>query len=264
MAGPTPATAPGSVRIAVEPSPTRRRTGLWLGLLGVVAVGAVATVAVVASSDDDDTVAVATTTTIDGAGALDAWQAIVDEVDFDAGGYGSGGEMASCPFGDLDEWTANAPESVADVVDVVTGEDEYLEVFETVLESDQQFLVQCLYYDERSETQVGIAITKRLDMDYRQELAEILVDFDVVYDPDRAYAGGTLVSYCANADPESAQLTFCEAGWYDDDVLINVFYTDEEARSDDAATWLQASLPDWLQDLEGADLGDVDVTTVTY
>jgi hypothetical protein len=259
----SPAAVPPSVRIAVHPSPKRRRTGLWLGLAGVVAVAAGA-VAVVAASDDESKVVVATTTTVDGSEARDTWQAIVDEIDFDAGDNGSGGEMERCPFGEVDEWTTEAPEAVADVVDDASGGDDYLEVFLSNVESADQYVVQCLYFDERTETQLGIAVTERLDMDYRQELAELLPDYDLTFDPDRALAGGTLVSYCAQGGGGGEALPFCEADWYDDDLLITVYYSDEEASTDVVAQWMQDSLPMWLQALTDTDVDDLDVTTVTY
>lgn len=262
--GPLPPPPPAaSVRISVEPPPKRRRTGLWLGLLGVVAVGAGAA-ALVAGSGDDDAAAVPTTTSLDGAGALGVWQSIVDEVDFDAGDFDSGGEMAACPFGDLDEWSANAPEPLTDPLDDVAGEDEFLEVFLSPIESDDQYFIQCSYYDERTETQIAITATRRLDMEYRQEIAELLPDYDIEFDPDRDHAGGTLVTYCADTGPDSDLLPFCEADWYDDDILLSVYYSDEEATSDVAGEWMQASLPDWLQDLADTDVDDLDVTTVTY
>lgn len=246
----------------MERSPKRRRTGLWLGLLAVVAIGA--GVAVAVTTDDEEAVPVVTTTTLDGADALATWQAVIDEIDFDSGPSGSGGELAVCPFGDLDEWSTNAPESLSDPLEDVADGDEYIEVFLSNLESDDQYLLQCLYYDERTETQIGLVVTKRLDMDYREEVLELLPDFDIRFDPDRAYAGGTLVSYCADVGSDTDLLPFCEADWYDDDVLITLFYSDEEATSDEAVAWLEASLPDWLEDVGDADLDDLDVTTVTY
>ena len=257
-----PAGGHASVRISVEPPPKRRRTGLWLGLAAVVAVAAGA-VAVAVSSDDDERVAVATTPTLNADGAADTWNAIVDKVEFDQGDYGSGGEMKACPFGEFDEWTQAAPESLQDALDDVSDADEYFEVYPSSDEVDQQ-IVQCSYIDERTDTQVAINLTNRLDMDYRAELALLLPSFDLTFDPDQPFAGGTLVTYCGKGVGDAEGSSFCEADWYDDEVVIAVYVNDEDVTAEEHGAWLQASLADWLQALDEVDVDDLDVTTVTY
>lgn len=262
VAAPPPVAMPSSVRISIEPPPKRRRTGLWLGLLGLVAVGAGA-VALVAASDDDTTVTVAPTTTLDAGAAGEVWDDIVGSVEFDAGDYGSGGEMKACPFGSFDEWTKGAPESLQDALDDVSDAEEFFEVYLSSDEEDQK-IVQCSYYDERTETQAAIGITHRLDMDYRQEIVTLLPSFELTFDPDQQFAGGTLVSYCGKGMGDAEGTSFCQADWYDGDVVIAVYVNDEEATADEHVEWMQASLADWLQALENVDVDDLDVTTVTY
>ncbi|MEQ1703507.1 MAG: hypothetical protein ABMA25_25655, partial [Ilumatobacteraceae bacterium] len=220
-------------------------------------------VAVVAATDDDESVAVATTTTVDTGAAGDTWQAILDEVDFDTGDFGAGGEMQACPFGSFDDWTQHAPESLQDALDDVSDADEFFEVYLSG-DDEEQKIVQCSYIDDRTETQAAISITRRLDMDFRQELVSLLPSFDLTFDPDQPFAGGTLVSYCGEGVGEASGSSFCEADWYDDDVVIGVYVNDEEATADEHAAWMMASLGDWLRALGDADVDDLDVTTVTY
>lgn len=260
-----PTAAPG-------PPPTRR-IGMWIVVAVVVVAGLGAAAYFVFGGDSDGTAAETTTVATDGTaaepttvvtapalatdGAHQVWAAIVAKAavtDDDPSA-----SIVRCPFGELDSFTGMGSAEVQRLMATAQLGDASNDVYLPPAAASPA-VMQCQYYDSDSQTQVGLLVSGRPAGDYHASLDAQLADFDLVYQPDTSHQGGTIVSFCATAKDASTDLAgFCDADWYDDQLVVAAYIGGDGQSAELVVEWLQVVLPTVVENLAA-----VDPTTIGF
>lgn len=225
---PPPATAP-------VPSVTRRKWPLLVAAGLAVAVVAVVAVVVLTGDEESspyDTAAVAA--------AVDDLLRQADEA--------TSFDLDECPI-DLELLVREAPGS--------TSLGEYVRPadFAAVLrpEGSNISLVECSSANDGGI--VGVSLGRSPGRDsFQADLASYVPFHELSFDEFRTYAGGTLVTYCGTvtADAPEGFSEFCEADWFDDQVVIGVFAGPGEATKAELEAWLKSSLSSLVDEFADA------------
>ncbi len=200
----------------------------------MLAVAVVAVIAVVVLGGSEDSPSLDT----------DPAAAVIDELMREAGGETSF-ELGGCPI-DLEQLARQAPDS-ASVGEFVRPAD-----FAAVLHPDGSniSLVECSSGNDGGI--IGVSLGRSSGRaSFQADMASYVPYHSVEFGEFRAYAGGTLVSYCGavTADAPEGFNEFCEADWFDDQVVIGVFAGPEEATKAELETWLKSALPSLVEQL---------------
>lgn len=224
---PSGAWAPPPVAPVPVPAPAARRKWPLLVAAGL-AVAVVAVVAVVVLTGGEDSPSHNT----------DAAAATIDDLIRQADGEVSL-ELDECPV-DLELLVRRAPGS-ASLGEYVRPAD-----FAAVLHPDGSniSLVECSSGNDGGI--IGVSLGRSPGRDsFEADLASYVPYHKVEFDEFSSYAGGTLVTYCGTPTPDSPEgfNEFCEADWFDDQVVIGLFAGPEEATKAELTTWLKTALP---------------------
>lgn len=141
-------------------------------------------------------------------------------------------DLNACPLGDFDGLVGKAPAGVQ----AVASPEEQLFTYVYQFEGESPHL-QCGRGD------LGAYTGETPEVDYHDDLVDLLDDFIVNFEPDKAHRGGTIVRFCTEVIGVGDG-AFCEADWYDDNVWIGVFMSGEDQSSELAEQWLIAILDD--------------------
>lgn len=222
------------VPTAPPTSSPKKKTGLIVGALAVVAVLGIG--AFVLMKDDGD----------GNGGASDALptsamlvsvQALVTRADVEPA---ESATLGSCPAGSLAGLAAQGPAAVQAVADV-SGEPRAFAYQPDVAGS--LALVNCTLDDADYESGIGLAFGEAVD-DFRADLIRVLPEFDLTFEPETEHLGGTLLRYCAAPlKPEAGYRPFCETDWFDDNVWVGVFLAADDTTSAITEEWLVTILP---------------------
>ena len=139
-------------------------------------------------------------------------------------------DLNACPLGDFDGMVGKAPAGVQ----AVATPDEQLFTYVYQFEGEPPHL-QC------GRGNLGAYSGETPEGDYRDDLVDLLEDFIVNFDPDKAHRGGTIVRFCTEVIG-AGDGAFCEADWYDGNIWIGVFMSDEGQSSELVEQWLIAIL----------------------
>lgn len=154
---------------------------------------------------------------------------------------GEASYLTACPAGDLAGLWTRAPEAIRSV--------------ELVLDQPQAFVFQpsgdgelplfnCTLDTEDYTQGVGLGAGESVP-DFREDLVRVLPEFDLTFNDERGFRGGTIIQFCAQPkDSETGVRAFCEADWFDENVWFGVFVASPDQSSTDAETWLIEILPD--------------------
>jgi hypothetical protein len=220
----------------VPAPPVNRRKWPLLVAAGL-ALAAVAVVAVVVLTGGEESSPYDT----------DAAAAVIDDL-FQRADEAVSFELDECPV-DLEVLVRGAPES-ASLGEYVRPAD-----FAAVLrpEDSNISLVECSSANDGGI--VGVSLGRSPGRDsFQADMASYVPYHDLAFDEFRAYAGGTLVTYCGTvtADAPEGFNEFCEADWFDDQVVIGVFAGPGEATKAELEAWLKSSLSSLVDEFADA------------
>lgn len=185
------------------------------------------------SSDDKSS-----STTSDALATRDMATAIQTIIALGAGSDESAVDLSACPLGDFDALVSEAPTEVQAMAD--PDAELFTYVFQPT--DDLHRHLQC------GRAGLGMYTGEVPAGDYRDDLTQILADFVVTFDDDRAFRGGTIVRFCAEVIG-AGDGAFCEADWYDGNIWVGVFMDDDARSAELAEQWLLAVLDDVISNV---------------
>ena len=115
-------------------------------------------------------------------------------------------------------------------------------------------LVECSSSDDEDGL-IGVSLGASPGRDsFQADLRSYVPYHNVEFDEFRSYVGGTLVTYCGTVtlDAPEGFDAFCEADWFDGEVVIGVFAGTEQATKGELETWLKSALPFLIEELAAA------------
>ena len=230
---PPPGFQPAAPGVPPAPAPAGRSKLPWL-IGGAVVVAAIVVAAVVFMGGDDST---GGKKPDDIANAADVINGLIGDAVFEEGGDSS--EIGDCVV-PMENLVRKAPASTS------LSAYEHKEGFAAVVLPDgsNMALIECSSTEDGGGL-VGISLggpTNRAD--FAAGMESYLPNFDVEFDAFKSYRGGTIVTYCGTPKPDAEDGfdAFCEADWFDDQIVVGIFAGPEQASKAEISEWLKVSL----------------------
>lgn len=212
-------------------------------LAGLAAVAGLALSAAACSSDDGAKDAVdpaPSTTTAEALATGAALQAIQSLTGRIAPAPGESIELGTCPMGEMKSLVEQGPPEVREV-EIGTATT-YQYVYQSELAGEHPFLT-CMLESSDDVSDVGLSVGQVVP-DFKEDTIRVLSNFELTFEPEYSYLGGTMLQYCAT--PLQDDAPFCEVDWFDGNVWVGVFITSENRSVAAADEWLRALLPSVL------------------
>ncbi len=223
---------PAALPPTSSPGSSKKKTGLVVGAIALVAVLGVGAFVLLSGDDDKTSDALST------GAMLASVQALATRAGAEPGDSVA---LDRCPAGEMAALATQAPPEVQAVAEASTEPQAF--VYQPDV-SGALALVNCTLDDPSFETGIGIAFGEAVS-DYRADLVRVLPEFELTFGTETPHKGGTLLRYCAEPrDPAAGYRPFCEADWFDDNVWVGVFLASGDTASEIAEGWLIAVLPD--------------------
>ena len=186
---------------------------------------------------EDRIIFLGTPVTDDIANAADVINGLIGDAVFEEGGDSS--EIGDCVV-PMENLVRKAPATLS------LSAYEHKEGFAAVVLPDgsNMALIECSSTEDGGGL-VGISLggaTNRAD--FAAGMESYLPNYEVEFDSFQSYRGGTLVTYCGTpkADAPDGFNEFCEADWFDDQIVVGIFAGPEQATKPELSEWLKVSL----------------------
>jgi hypothetical protein len=147
-------------------------------------------------------------------------------------------DLDTCPLGDMAALLAAGPAEVAAFA-VEPNVSQY--VYRSDVDGEHP-LVACVASADAVDGYVGINISE-VAADFKADTERVLSTFDVTFEDEYAYRGGTVLQYCATPLTDGGGDAFCEVDWYDGNLFTGVFVATDSRSVALADEWLRAVLP---------------------